>query len=284
MVIDVHTHPCFYDVICKDQERVQMRRDQYGLYKSNPMPMEHMITVMDHAGIDKTVLLPLDLTTVNGVEVISNEEVKQIVEMYPDRFIGFASTDPARDDALDHLKHAFKDLKLSGLKLNLSRLEMMPYDRRLDDIYKLCQRYNKPIMFHAGLSMEPNAPTKYSRPIEFEAVALRYPDVKFCLAHLGWPWVDETLMMILKYPNVYTDTSLLYMDSPEAFYDQIFLKNMGPMWIDRNFNNKVMFGSNHPRFRPVRLKNGIESLSMHQKTKERILGLNAMTFLGLGDK
>jgi hypothetical protein len=108
--------------------------------------------------------------------------------------------------------------------------------------------------------------------------------VKFCLAHLGWPWVDETLMMILKYPNVYTDTSLLYMDSPEAFYDQIFLKNMGPMWIDRNFNNKVMFGSNHPRFRPVRLKNGIESLSMHQKTKERILGLNAMTFLGLGDK
>jgi predicted TIM-barrel fold metal-dependent hydrolase len=284
MVIDVHTHPCFFDIICEDKERVQTRRSQYGLYKSNPVSMENMITVMDHAGIDKTVLLPLDLTTVSGMEVISNEEIKKIVDLYPDRYIGFASADPHRNDALEHLEYAFKELKLSGLKLNLSRLEMMPYESGLNGIYDLCIKYNKPIMFHSGLSMEPEAPTKYAKPSEYEAVAIKYPELRFCLAHFGWPWIDETLMMILKYPNVYTDTSLLYMDSPKALYEQLFLKNMGPMWIDRNFNHKVMFGSNHPRFRAVRLKDGIESLPMHKKTMQRILGLNAVKFLGLEDK
>ncbi len=281
MIIDIHAHPCFYEKICDDLERVQLRREQYGLYKSYPVPMEHTIAIMDHAGIDKTVLLPLDLTSVCQTALVSNEEVKKIVDDHPDRFIGFASVDPKRADAVEVLEYAFAVMHLSGLKLNFSRLAMMPYDKKMDRIYKLCLKYNKPVMFHSGLSMEPHAPTRYSKPAEFEDVALKYPELRFCLAHFGWPWIDETLMMILKYPNVYTDTSLLYMDSPKDFYDQIFMKNMGPLWIDRNFNTKVMFGSNNPRFRPARLKAGIESLAVHEKTMKNILGLNAVKYLGL---
>ena len=59
-------------------------------------------------------------------------------------------------DALEVLDHAFKDQKLSGLKLNPSKQAFYPDDPMMDPIYKKCLEYNKPIMFHAGMSWEPD--------------------------------------------------------------------------------------------------------------------------------
>jgi predicted TIM-barrel fold metal-dependent hydrolase len=281
MVIDVHTHPGFYQDICDNPARISFRREQYGLYKSSPNPMEQMIAVMDHAGIDQTVLLPLDVTTISGDTVISNEEIKKLVDLAPRRLIGFASVDPHRQDAVEVLDYAFKTLGLKGLKLNPSKQKFYPDDDLLKPIYEKCLEYNKPIMFHAGLSWEPDAPAKYSKPLNFEEVALQYPGLRFCLAHFGWPWIEETIILLLKYPNVYTDTAMLYLDSPKDFFQQVFTRNMGPLWIDRNFNDKVMFGSNSPRFRPVRVKDGLLTVSMRKKSIDRILGANAVRYLGL---
>lgn len=280
MVIDVHFHPAFFEDICEDKERVDFRRRELGLYKTSPVPMNHTLAIMDHAGIDKTVLLPLDLTTIDGDTVISNKEIRKLVDIAPDRFIGFASVDPGRKDAAEVLEYAFKTLNLAGLKLNPSKQKFYPGDERMDPIYRKCVEYNRPILFHSGLSWEPDAPARYSRPINFEDVAIKYPTLRFCLAHFGWPFIEETVMLMLKYPQVYTDTAMLYMDSPKDFYQQVFTKNMGPMWIDRNLNRQVMFGSNAPRFRPVRLKDGLLSIKMHPSSMERILGGNALTFLG----
>lgn len=279
MVIDMHVHPGFFEDICGDAERTQMRRQQYGLYKTSPVPLEHTLAVMDHAGIDKSVLLPLDLKATAGETVISNEEVKKLVDLAPDRFIGFASVDPHREDAAEQLLYCFEELGLSGLKLNPSKQRFYPGDDMMAPVYDICLKYNKPVMFHSGLSWEPAAPAKFSKPLNFEDVAIAYPGLSFCLAHFGWPWVDETVMLLIKYPNVFTDTSLLYLDSPTDFYDQLFKKNMGSLWIDRNFSDKVMFGSNAPRFRPARLRDGLENIGLKKKTMERILGQNAARFL-----
>ncbi|HHY71120.1 MAG TPA: amidohydrolase [Thermoanaerobacterales bacterium] len=282
MIIDVHVHCAFFKDICEDSGRVQFRRNEYALHKTGPADMEQTLTVMDFAKIDKSILLPLDLTTVSGDTLVSNQEVHKLVNLQPDRFIGFASVDPYRPDASEVTEYAFKDLRLTGLKLNLSRLKLYPMDKRLTPLYDLCIKYNRPIMFHAGLSWEPNAPARYGRPIEYEDLAMAYPTLRFCLAHFGWPWVDETVMLMIKFPNVYTDTSLLYLDSPKRFFDQIFMKNMGPTWIEHNFLEQVMFGSNAPRFRPARIREGVESLPMRKGSMEKILGLNAEKFLGLG--
>lgn len=280
MVIDAHVHCAFFKDICGDPERVQFRRDQYGLHKTGPADIKQTLTVMDFAKVDKSILLPLDLTTLSGGTLVSNQEVHKLVELMPDRFIGFASMDPLRSDALEELEYAFKELKLSGLKLNLSRLKLYPMDKQLLPIYDLCLKYNKPVMFHAGLSWEPDAPARFGRPIEYEDLAIEHPDLRFCLAHFGWPWVDETVMMMIKYPNVYTDTSLLYLDSPQRFFDQLFMKNMGPTWIENNFLEQVMFGSNAPRFRPARIREGLESLLLRESSLDKILGENAEKFLG----
>ena len=71
------------------------------------------------------------------------------------------------------------------------------------------------------------------------------------------------------------------MDCPEQFFEQLFLKQMGPLWVEHNLADKLLFGSNNPRFRPARIKRGLESLHFSAETTAKILGLNAEKFLGM---
>ena len=281
MIIDIHVHPVLFGEICGDGDRVNFRKKNFGLYKSSPVPMEQVMRVMDHARVDKAVILAEDYSAELGSPIVSNEEIRAIMDARPGRFIGFASVDPRCPDAEEKLGHAFDALGLQGLKLNLSHLHMYPDDKRLQPLLAMCQAKNLPVMFHSGFSWEENSASKYGRPILYEDVAIEYPDLRFCLAHLGWPWVDETCMLLLKYRNVYTDTSTVFMDSPANYYEQIFMKNMAPGWLQNNLMDKVMYGSNLPRFRQVRVKDGLEKLDIRPDVLEKILGGNAAVYLGM---
>ena len=202
------------------------------------------------------------------------------MDLAPDRLIGFAGVDPLADGALDKLEHAFGDLKLKGLKLHPARQHFYPSDERLNPIYDMCEKYHKPIIFHSGMSWEPNTLTKYSRPIEFEELAAARPGMKICLAHFGWPWVQETAMLMLKYPNVYADTGILYFDNALEFYKRVFNHDIPATWIDRSLRHQVMFGSNNPRFEQIRMADAISQLGFRDSTLELIKGGNAIEFLG----
>lgn len=281
MVIDVHAHPVLFDEINANPEDLQFRKRQFGVFKSKAVPIEFEELLLEDAQIDKVVLLPEDYSTEAGRPIISNDEMVRIVARSPERFIGFASVDPRRDDAKEELKRAFDELGLMGLKLNTSRLHMYPDDPCLTPIYEICEERGKPIIFHAGYSWEPNTPARFAEPIRFEPVAENHPQLRFCLAHMGWPWWEETIMMLMKYPNVYADTSTVYMDSPKNYYEHLFSVNMNLNWLQNCFADKVMFGSNSPRFRHVRSLAGIKNLPLRKEVMEAIIGGNAARFLGL---
>lgn len=280
MIIDMHVHPVLFGCICTDPDRVAFRKKEFGLYKSSPIPMSQVMAVLDHANVDQAAILAEDYSVTSGSPLVSNEEIRKIMDEEPGRFIGFASVDPRDGKAADQLKDAFGQMQLDGLKLNLSHLHMYPDDERLHPVLEVCLEYNKPVIFHAGFSWEEDSPSKYGRPILFEDVAIRYPELRFSLAHLGWPWVDETVMLLLKYPNVYTDTATVYMDSPTNWFDQIFMKNMAPGWLQNNIMDKVMYGSNLPRFRQARTLEGLKNLPVREDVMEKILSVNAKVFLG----
>jgi len=279
-VIDIHTHPAFFEAICPNEELLEQRRQALGLYKAGATSLAHIHNQMQCAGIDRLALLPLDLTTQENQFIVSNEEIRQLADLDPRRFIGFASVDPYRPDAADALEHAFGNLGLAGLKLHPSRQNFSPSSSMLDPIYAICLRYNKPIIFHAGMSLEPNTSMRYSNPLEFEPVAARYPKLRICLAHFGFPWVLETAALLLKYPNMYADTSLLYFDSALEFYDHVFKRILGEYWIDRSLRHQVMFGSNNPRFEQIRMVEALRNIGWRAGTLDLVLGQNALEFLG----
>lgn len=280
MVIDMHIHPIFYEAICKDEEELNFRKENFGVFKQSPYSMDEILLEMDYAKVEKAALLPLDLTTEKQGWIVNNDQISTIVKANPKRFIGFASVDPKRADATKVLDHAFKDLGLKGLKLNPAKQHFLPDDERMDPIYKKCTEYNKPIIFHAGLSWEPDAVTEYSHPLRFERIAIKYPDLRICLAHFAWPFVREMVMLMIKYPNIYTDTSVLYMDSPEESMKRLFTVDMGDLWMDRALYRQVMFGSNGPRFRQFKLLHALEKIPMRDYAREGLYYKNALRFLG----
>lgn len=243
-----------------------MRHSALDIHKNGTAPLEHIFNQMRCAGLDRLCLLPEDYTTELGRPVVTNEEVKALVDLAPDKFIGFASVDPFLPDAAEKLEHAFGDLGLKGLKLHPSRQHFYPCDERLNAVYDVCETYKKPIIFHSGLSWEPNTLTKYSRPTEFEELAATRPNLKICLAHFGWPWVQETAMLMLKYPNVYADTGILYFDNAWEFYRRVFTQDLPATWIDRSLRHQVMFGSNNPRFEQIRMADAIGKLGFREST------------------
>lgn len=280
MFIDIHVHPAFFEPINKDEDQTEFRHNTLDIHRNGTAPLEHIFNQMNCAGLDRLCLLPEDYTTTAGRAVVTNEEIRSLVDMAPDKFIGFASVDPLADHCCEKLEHAFTDLKLKGLKLHPSRQWFYPSDERLEPIYQICEKYNKPILFHSGLSWEPDTLSKYARPIEFEEVACRHPKLRICLAHFGWPWVQETAMLMVKFPNLYADTSFLYFDCAREFYTRVLTQDIPVTWIDRSLRHQVMFGSNNPRFEQIRMAQAIQELGFRESTLELIKGGNAIEFLG----
>ena len=280
MFIDIHVHPAFYEPINGDPEREELRHRELDIHKNGTAPLEHIFNQMACAGLDKLCLLPEDYTSTVGCALVDNEEIRRLVDLAPDRFIGFASVDPFDPEAPGRLEDAFARLKLKGLKLHPGRQHFMPGDPRLEPIYQLCKRFDRPILFHAGLSWEPDTFTQYCRPTAFEPVAAAHPNLRICLGHFGWPWVRETAMLMVKYPNVYADTGALYFDNAKEFYTQTFTRDIPLTWIDRSLRHQVMFGSNNPRFEQIRMAQALGELGFRDSTLELIRGENAIAFLG----
>ncbi len=280
MFIDVHVNPAFYEPINGDAEREQMRHDVLNIHKNGTAQIEHIFNQMRCAGLDKMCLLPQDYSICEGVVPVTNGEIRSLVDIAPVRFIGFAAVDPFRPDAAEMLEEAFGQLDLRGLALQPSRQRFYPSDERLAPLYDICERYDRPIVFDSGMSWEPGTLARYSRPIEFEELAMTRPKLRFCLSGFGWPWCEEAAMLMVKYPNVYTDTGALHFDCAREFFAHMFNKEFELTWIDRSLRHQVMFGSNNPRFEQIRMAHELDKLGLRESTLELIKGENAIEFLG----
>ena len=150
MLIDMHIHPIFYGPICGDENELQFRGDTFGVWKQGPMGFDELFAEWNICGLTQAALLPLDVTTTAGGWVVTNDEVHKLCQMYPDKFYGFASVDPHRADALEVLEKAFHKQGLRGLKLHPAKQKFDPNARFMEPIYALCEKENKPIIFHAG--------------------------------------------------------------------------------------------------------------------------------------
>lgn len=87
MVIDMHVHPGFYEKISEDKNEIDFRKKAMGWDLMSTFPVDLTRVQMKFAGVDKLVLLPLDLTTQMKGWVVTNEEVRKMMDLAPDLFL-----------------------------------------------------------------------------------------------------------------------------------------------------------------------------------------------------
>lgn len=103
----------------------------------------------------------------------------------------------------------FQKKKIFGIKLYPGYQYFYPSDEKIYPIAELCQKYNKPLIFHSGDVYDPDNKSilKYAHPIFIDELAVKFPKCKIMISHLGFPYHLETANVVFKNKNVYTDIS-----------------------------------------------------------------------------
>jgi predicted TIM-barrel fold metal-dependent hydrolase len=239
MIVDCHTHVHEYPghVSQAFATEANVRAGDGGVDLHVP-PERHWRAI---ESVGKAIVL--GFRAFHSGLVIPNEYIAGYVRTHPEKLIGFASVDPTRDDARETLEHAIKDLGLSGVKLAPIYQHVHPLDERMLPIYEFCQAHHLPILIHQGTTFLQAAPLAFGLPISLEEVALRFPDLKMVIAHLGQPWIAETLILIRKQPNLFADVSALHYRPWQFYNGLITAKEYGVL-------NKLLFGSDFPYTTP----------------------------------
>jgi hypothetical protein len=112
---------------------------------------------------------------------------------------------------------------------------------------------------------------------------MTFPQVNFILAHFCWPWVNEAVMLAVKYRNVYLDTSILYSGTPRDTYRRVLAGQVGLEVIERSLADRILFGTNYPRIDMRRCVRGLRELGLSSAALESIGRGNARRLLGLED-
>ena len=213
-----------------------------------------MVARMDDTGVATAIVPTGDLhrhgTLVEYDPVAARpEETAALVEAHPGRFAAWWNVNPQLGMAgVRRARQMVEDNDwIVGLWIHTHS-----FDRRFDHAdyypyYALAADLGVPVAMQSGASGG-LMPSECGAPIGIDRPALYIRDVEFVLSHMGWPWVDETLALAMKLPNVSMSTAgFPPAHWPSAFVD--FAAGRG--------RRTVLYASNFPT---VGLRHGLSQL------------------------
>ncbi|MEC4020794.1 amidohydrolase family protein [Streptomyces sp. H27-D2] len=280
MIIDTHMHPT--NIV-----------DQAWRHDGDPFTGERTIAMMDGPymingkprRIDYGCIMPPPGNSVwqdgmrGGREGIRDymAYITQLVQQYPDRFIGnfmynprFGPENGAKELEFHVKEHGFKMLKLHA------NMHAYRPDRALDwlrPVLRVCAELGIVVLIHTG-----DGP--YSIPTQFYPIIREFKDVNFILGHFGVQtggvYCFEALYMILDSPNVYGESGWLLQSRIVEFAQQME-------------KHQLLFGTDSPPNEPGMWARELEVLcgpppqgmNLSEEHLEGYLGNNMAKLLGL---
>jgi hypothetical protein len=279
MLVDCHSHVWAYPGHLSDEFVDEANARSRGHKLDIDTPPEKHLQAM--SGVDKVIVFGLRAHH-SGLRV-PNEYIATYAASHPEKVIGFGAIDPATDP-IDETLDEIVRLKLRGVKLGPIYQNIHPTDSRMMKVYEFCQAHQLPIMIHQGTTFVRTGPLKYALPILLEDVVVAFPELRMIIAHLGHPWIADTLVLIRKHPHLYSDISALHY-RPWQFYNALIMaKEYGVL-------DKLLFGSDYPFTTPEAQIDGLRNINhfaegnnlprLSSEEIERLIYSPTLTCLGL---
>ncbi len=171
---------------------------------------------------------------------ISNDHVADYVRGHSGRFIGFAGIDPSEPkEAVAELRRAREQLSMPGATVAPAAQDFHPSSSQAMCVYAEAAQLRMPIVFHTGVHVSRATKLEYAQPVLLDEVARELPELRIIVAHMGYPWVPETITLLLKHPNVFAEISWLLQQPWQAYQALLSAHQCGVM-------DKLLFGSGFP--------------------------------------
>lgn len=237
MIVDCHTHIW---------ESIEQLGHGTGLW--NPQTRDNKSSSVLKAGTTEHLAAtkPVDKTVVLGFKShflgaeVPNTYVADYVRQHSDRLIGFASIDPSHpEEAIEDLQKAHEELGMQGVTVWPAAQDFHPASTSAMRVYAEVNRLGMPILFHQDIQASPTTKMEFARPFLIDEVAREFSNLRIIIAQLGYPWTDETLVLLGKHENVLADISGLLQHPWNAYNALLSAGQSGVI-------DKLLFGSNFP--------------------------------------
>ncbi len=256
-----------------DNKRGRRLMEKFFDVMRTKVSIKDYIEQMDKWGIDKAVIVSYNLTTAYSVCIVTNDDIANFVNQYPNRFIGYACVDIPAPDAMKQLEYAIESLDLKGVKVLPPGQKFDISDKKYDPLWKKMIDLNVPLWTHtAQLKSIINPITKYGHPLLVDELAIRHPELTIIMGHMGVPWMWEAWSVVERNPNVYVDISA-YPKLYSWFPFDVFSKY--------NLEDRVLFASDHPLVHWNEIIPAVKELPISDEFKNKILYKNAFKLLKL---
>jgi uncharacterized protein len=233
--------------------------------RREPDSIDRLLLEMDRFGIERG-LLPVTLTDELHVRAISE---------HPDRLYGSLEVDPnGGQEAIRTLERAVRDHGIVAAQFfPAGKNPPVPInDRRAYPVYAKCVELDIPVFVQGGVP-GPRVPAESQYPGFADHVCYDFPELRLVLRHGCEPWVDLTVKLLLKWPNLYYSTTAF---APKHYPTAIvrFANSRGA--------DKVIFGGYYPwGFELERIFGELEGVGFKEDVWPRFLRDNAIRVLKL---
>ncbi|MEX0750889.1 MAG: amidohydrolase family protein [Dehalococcoidia bacterium] len=220
--------------------------------------VEQLIDDMDRCGVGKCII------TTNAEQ--PDPRVLAFPERHPDRFVLSLSLDPRRGmSELRALESLVRSEPVVLARITPFMINLPPDDRVYYPIYAKCIDLDLPIAINTGLPGPP-MPGKCQDPMHLDEVCVFFPELKLVMAHGADPWWDVAIRLMIKYRNLYMQTSAY---APRYFPPQLihFMNTRG--------QDKIMFATDYPVLSFERCMREAEQLDLREGVLDKFLYANA---------
>ena len=175
------------------------------------MTVDELISSMDEAGVDLGVLTTHPFVSSFEELMTACEQVATVCQQYPDRFVGSGRIDVLLGHgrlklATDAMRRMVEDYSFKAIRVVPQVIELPPDYRDYYPAYSAAVDLDVPITVNVGMP-GPLRPAEVQRPLSLDRVCLDFPELVVVATHMGHPWHEELLSMMVRHQNLYLMTS-----------------------------------------------------------------------------
>ncbi|MCL2483924.1 MAG: amidohydrolase family protein [Firmicutes bacterium] len=239
----------------------------------------HLPKIEEHFNFEKkkSILLKhLKEVNVVGAIVIADSEPtspigtpKECVELFKDtkNIFVMGAISPLLDFEKRYIEieDLLKNKQIIAVKLFPGHEAFYLDDKRLEKVFKLCEKFDVPVAMHTGWENP-----EFSHPQFIAKIAKEHPKLKIVICHLYYPLIDLCYQITKEHKNVYYDISSI-ADEQENLEDVSLIFNT----IAKENIDRIIFGTDYYMCSIADHIALVNSLDIKEEDKQKIFYDNA---------